>query len=270
MALVLVDYHLHLRKPDQEREEVDHTQAAVERYAETAVERGVDEIGISEHVYYFRETSDVWELPYQRERCKQSLDDYCDAVLAARQGGAPVKLGLEVDWVPAHAEKLADLLAAYPWDYLLGSVHWIDGLAVDGRPGWWEQAPAEEIWERYARELQAAARSGHFDVLAHPDLVKIFGHRVEWDWSPFVSSLNGVALEVSSAGLHKPVGELYPDASLLALAREAGVAITLASDAHFQEHVGRDLDRAVEHAREAGYDTVTVFDGRRGRQEPLG
>jgi histidinol-phosphatase (PHP family) len=100
--------------------------------------------------------------------------------------------------------------------------------------------------------------------------VKAFGHRVDWDWSPLVSLLNGVALEVSSAGLHRPVGELYPDASLLALAREAGVAITLASDAHLAEDVGRDLDRAVAHARAAGYDTVTVFDRRRRRQEPLG
>ena len=270
MALVLVDYHLHLRKRDQQREEADHTRSAVERYAEAAVERGVDEIGISEHVYYFRETRDFWELSYQLERCAHSLDAYCDAILEAKRGGAPVKLALEVDWIPQRADELADVLAAYPWDYLLGSVHWIDGLAVDGTPGWWEQAAPEAIWKRYARELEAAARSGHFDVLAHPDLVKVFGHRVEWDWSPFVLSLNGVALEVSSAGLHKPVGELYPDASLLALARDAGVAITLASDAHFEEHVGRDLERAVEHARAAGYETVTVFDNRRPRQEPLG
>jgi histidinol-phosphatase (PHP family) len=270
MALVLVDYHLHLRKRDQQREEADHTRSAVERYAETAVERGLDEIGISEHVYYFRETRDFWELPYQLERCVQSLDAYCHAILEAKRGGAPVKLAREVDWIPHRADELADVLAAYPWDYLLGSVHWIDGLAIDGTPGWWEQAPPEEIWERYARELEAAATSRHFDVLAHPDLVKVFGHRVEWDWSPFVSSLNGVALEVSSAGLHKPVGELYPDASLLALAQDAGVAITLASDAHFEELVGRDLERAVEHARAAGYETVTVFERRRGRQEPLG
>jgi histidinol-phosphatase (PHP family) len=267
---VLVDYHMHLRIPQAEREEVDHTPAAVERYVETAFERGVDEIGISEHVYYFRETSSVWDLPYQRERCRYSLDAYCDAVLEARRRGAPVKLGLEVDWVPAHADELAELLEPYPWDYLLGSVHWIDGLAVDAKPGWWERASVDEVWQRYARELQAAAVSGHFDVLAHPDLVKIFGHRVDWDWSALVQSLDGVALEVSTAGLHKPVGALYPDEGLLALARSAGVTITLASDAHLPQHVGRDLDRAVEHARAAGYDTVTVFERRARRQEPLG
>jgi histidinol-phosphatase (PHP family) len=267
---VLVDYHMHLRKPDRDREEVDHTARGVERYAEIASNRGVDEIGISEHLYYFQETAAVWDLSYQHERCIHSLDTYCDAVLEARRRGAKVKLALEVDWVPAHADAIAEALAPYPWDYLLGSVHWIDGLAIDGRPGWWEQAPPEDVWRRYVGALTEAARSAHFDVLAHPDLVKLFGHRMEWDWAPLVEVLDGVALEISTAGLYKPVRELYPDSSLLSLARDAGVTITLASDAHFAEDVGRDLDRAVEHARGAGYDTVTVFDRREPREEPLG
>jgi histidinol-phosphatase (PHP family) len=270
MRGVLVDYHMHLRKPPPGPEAPDHTVGAVERYAEMARKRGVDEIGISEHVYYFRETSRIWDLPYQRARCVHALDDYCEAVLEARRRGANVKLGLEVDWVPTHADELAELLAPYPWDYLLGSVHWIDGLAVDSRPGWWEQASPPAVWERYVRELTAAAASGHFDVLAHPDLVKLFGHRVDWDWAPFVDALDGVALEVSTAGLRKPVRELYPEAALLSLARIARVPITLASDAHHADDVGRDLDRAVKHAGEAGYDTVTVFDARESRQKPLG
>ena len=103
-------------------------------------------------------------------------------------------------------------------------------------------------------------------MLAHPDLVKIFGDRVEWDWQPVIDALDGVALEVSTAGLHKPVGELYPEASLLRGAKR----ITLASDAHVAEDVGRDFEAAVEHARAAGFETVTVFDGRSSRQEPLG
>jgi histidinol-phosphatase (PHP family) len=265
-APVLVDYHMHLRRSNGASEAVDHTVEAVERYVEAAHERGVDEIGLTEHVYYFRETRFAWSLPYQLERCKHSLEHYCDAVLEAKRGGLPVKLGLEVDWVPEHADELADVLARYPWDFLLGSVHWIDGLAVDQRPGLWADNTVEEVWGLYARELEAAARSGHFDALSHPDLVKIFGDRVAWDWQPVIEALDGVALEVSTAGLHKPVGELYPDAALLRGARR----ITLASDAHLAEDVGRDLDQAVEHARAAGFETVTVFEARTARQEPLG
>ena len=267
---MLVDYHMHLRSPRGEVEEIDHSPAALERYVERAAAAGVDEIGPTEHVYYFRQTEALWEIPYQRDRCRWDLDRYCDVVLEGKRQGLPVKLGLEVDWVGRRADELADALAPYPWDFLLGSVHWIDGLAVDARPGLWETLPVEEVWRRYAAELEAAARSGHFDVLSHPDLVKIFGDRVEWDWQPLIYALDGVALEVSTAGLRKPVGELYPDAEFLRAAASGGARITIASDAHLPEDVGRDLGRAVEHARAAGYDTVTVFDGRVGRQEPLG
>ena len=261
---MLLDYHMHLRTTS--REELDHTVEAVERYVERALERGVQEIGITEHVYYFRETRGFWALPYQLDRCHEELGRYCDAVLAAKRQGLPVKLGLEVDWVPERADELAAVLEPYPWDYLIGSVHWIGGLAVDQRPGLWAGGSVEDVWALYAREVEAAARSGHFDVLAHPDLVKIFGDRVAWDWQPVIDALDGVALEVSTAGLHKPVGELYPDAELL----RGASRITLASDAHLAEHVGRDLDAAVDHARAAGFETVTVFDGRSSRQEPLG
>lgn len=267
---MLPDYHLHLRKPRGDVEEIDHTIDAVERYAEQAAERGLDEIGLTEHVYYFRQTAPVWEVEYQRVRCRHDLDRYCDAILEAKRRGLPVKLGLEVDWVPERAEELFAALAPYPWDYLLGSVHWIRGSAVDQRPGLWGEHAPERVWSLYAAELEAAARSGLFDVLAHPDLVKIFGNRVPWDWQPLIASLDGVALEVSTAGLHKPVGEVYPDADLLRAARDAGATITLASDAHLADDVGRDLDQAVAHARAAGFDTVTVFEARSARQEPLG
>jgi histidinol-phosphatase (PHP family) len=263
---MLIDYHMHLRRLNGSVEDVDHTIEAVERYVDAARARGVDEIGLTEHVYYFRETRFAWTVPYQLERCTQSLERYCDAILEAKHRGLPVKLGLEVDWVPEHADALAEALEPFPWDFLLGSVHWIDGVAVDQRPGLWERHAVDEVWALYASELEAAARSGHFDVLSHPDLVKIFGDRVRWNWQPVIDALDGVALEVSTAGLHKPVGELYPDETLLRGARR----ITLASDAHLAENVGRDLDRAVEHARAAGFETVTVFDGRLARQEPLG
>jgi histidinol-phosphatase (PHP family) len=267
---VVVDYHLHLRTPRGDVEEIDHTPTAVERYVEQAAARGVDEIGLTEHVYYFRQTEALWDLPYQVDRCRHDLDRYCDAVLDAKRQGLPVKLGLEVDWLPDRHGELAESLDPYPWDFLLGSVHWIGGVAVDQQPGLWGEHSVEGVWALYAGELEAAARSGRFDVLAHPDLVKIFGDRVEWDWQPLIDALDGVALEVSTAGLRKPVGELYPDAAILRAARAAEGRITLASDAHLAGDVGLDLGRAVEHARAAGFETVTVFEGRRGRQEPLG
>lgn len=257
---MIVDYHMHLRDP---RERVDHTVEGIERFVETAAERGVDEIGFTEHVYYFTQTRDVWSLPYQFDHCTKDLDTYVDAVIEAKRQGLPVKLALEVDYVGPHQDELAAVLEPYPWDYLLGSVHWLDGLAVDQEPGIWETASVDEVWNRYFAALAELAASGHVDVLAHPDLAKFFGRRPERFDYP---ALDGVALEISTAGLHKPVGELYPDPVMLA----GRPPITLASDAHIPANVGRDFDRALELARTAGYETVTVFENRRGRQEPLG
>jgi histidinol-phosphatase (PHP family) len=257
---VIVDYHMHLRASD---ESLAPTVAAIEKFVETARARGVDEIGFTEHVYYFRQTLPVWTLEYQTERCVYDLDGYVDAVLEAKRRGLPVKLGIEVDYVGERQAELAELLEPYPWDYLLGSVHWLDGLAVDLRPGIWGQSPVEAVWDRYFAALAELAASGFVDVLAHPDLAKIFGHRPQRIEYP---ALDGVALEISTAGLHKPVGELYPDPEFL---RACPLPITLASDAHVPEHVGRDFDRALALASEAGYETVTVYEGRVARQEPL-
>jgi histidinol-phosphatase (PHP family) len=258
---------MHLRAPD---ESIDHSVVAAERFVEVAAERGIGEIGFSEHVYYFRQTRALWDVPYQSDRCVYDLDAYCDAVVEAKRRGLPVKLGLEVDWVPGREDELREVLTPYPWDYLLGSIHYLDGLGLDCEPSLIAGLGAERAWRRYFEELAALADSGLVDALAHPDLVKFFGDRVQWDWAAFVAGLDGVCLEVSTAGRYKPHGGLYPDLELLRAANQAGVPITLASDAHVPENVGRDFDLALEHARRAGYDTVTVFDGRARRQEPLG
>ncbi len=276
---MIVDYHLHLRGPTgpDGAEPLAHTLEAVERYVEVALACGVDELCFTEHVYYFRQTRDVWHLPYHLERCRFDLDGYVEVLAAARGRGLPVKLGLEVDRVGERQEHLAELLAPYPWDLLLGSVHEIEAGPIDLRPGAWGSVPVDALWREYFAGLAELAASGCVDVIAHPDLAKIYGLRPEPE---LVAELHeqaaaalgraGVAVEISTAGLRKPVGELYPDASFLAALARRGVPITIASDAHAAELVGEDFDRALALARGAGYETVSVFDGRRRRQEPLG
>ena len=271
---MIVDYHMHLRDSDGR---LDFTVEGVERFVETAVARGIDEIGFTEHVYYFEQTRALWDEPWMLERCGYDIEPYVDAVVDAKSRGLPVKLGLEVDYAAGNELETTEVLAPYPWDYLLGSVHFVDGFPVDQEPGLVEKLGPHEAWRRYFVWLRNAARSGLFDSLSHPDLAKHHGPRpdaesVQWLHEETADAIEaaGVCVEVSAAGLHKPVGELYPDASLLDACRARGVPITLASDAHEPGDVGRDLDRAVEHARTAGYDTVSVFDRRERRQEPLG
>jgi histidinol-phosphatase (PHP family) len=269
---MIVDYHMHLRDPD---ERIDHTVEAIERFVETAAARGVDEIGFTEHVYYFSATRPVWTLPYQTERCVYDLDRYVEAVLEAKRRGFPVKLGLEVDYVGERQDELAALLEPYPWDLLLGSVHWIDGLAVDQEPGIWAAHSVEEVWRRYFAALAELAGSGHVDVLAHPDLAKIFGRRPDRPvlvdlWFETAEAIgNRVAFEVSTAGLRKPVGEIYPDEGLLVALAHGGAVLTLASDAHVPGLVGYELGRAIDLVREAGgAPRLAVFEGRRRRDLP--
>jgi histidinol-phosphatase (PHP family) len=275
---VIVDYHMHLRHPrdDRSQEPLAHTVEAVERFVETARARGIDEIGFTEHVYYFRQTRGLWTLAYHLERCSFDLDAYVGVVLEAKRQGLPVKLGLEIDRVPGRQDELAEALAPYPWDYLLGSVHEVLDVAVDQRPGIWERLSVEEVWRGYVTSVSELAASGHVDVMSHPDLAKIYGHVPD----PHVlSELHellaaafaeaGVAAEVSTAGLRKPIREIYPSEDLLRAFHRHGVPITIASDAHEPRYVGEDYGQALELVRRVGYDTVSVFDARERRQEPI-
>jgi len=271
---VIVDYHMHLR---DEAGEIKFVPQAVGPFVETALARGVNEIGFTEHVYYFRQTAEIWDVPYLSERCNHDLDEYCDAVIAARDAGLPVKLGLEVDYVGEQQDRLAELLEPYPFDFRLGSVHWLDRMAVDMSPGVWEVMTVDEVWQRYTDALCELAVSGTVDVLAHPDLAKIFGRRPQpsllaelHERIALVVAAAGVAVEVSTAGLRKPVGELYPDADLLRACVGKGTPVTLASDAHEPGLVGADFDQALAHARAAGCETIAVFESGQRRVEPLG
>lgn len=275
---MIIDYHVHLRGPGQGREgPIDHTVEAIERYVEAAASRGVDEIGFTEHMYYFREFAELVEHPYQRSRIGHDLDPYVDTLVEAKRQGLPVKIGIEVDWIPGRTADLRRILDRYPWDFLLGSVHIVDGEPVDMEPGLWALHSVEEVWRRYFAEACALARSGLVDVLAHPDLVKIFGMHpseavVEELHLAFADAAaeGGVAVEVSSAGLRKRVGEVYPAPALLEVCAARDVPATLASDAHLARDLGLGLEEGIRLLRAAGYGTVTVFEQRRPRQEPLG
>ena len=267
---MIVDYHMHLRG---ERQEIAHEAGAVDLFVECARKAGVDEIGFTEHGYYFTQLRTLWLVPYQVERCAYDLDAYVDAVAGARERGLPVKLGLEVDYVPGREDETRALHAPYPWDYLLGSVHWIDGLGVDGEPRLVDEIGVEETWPRYFDMLGRAARSGLFDSLSHPDLVKIFGDRPErYDYTEIVDAIAdaGVAVEVSTAGLRKPVGELYPAQPLLELVVEAGLPIALSSDAHVPDQLGYGYDQALELLDSLEVTELSVFERRTRRLEPIG
>jgi len=199
------------------------------------------------------------------------------AVVSAVRGGPEILCGIEADWLPDHVQWTRDLLGGLDLDMVLGSVHFIEDWAFDDpdlieRYGGWE---IDALWDRYFSEVIAAARSGLFDVMAHPDLVKKFGFFAvsdPTDWyenAALAMSEAGCAVEVSTAGLRKPVGEIYPTGALLRACRRRGVPATMGSDSHAPDEVAFGFDRARALLREAGYDSLVVFRDRRAEEVAL-
>ncbi len=276
---MLTDYHLHLRPDDPDtpggRYFVDEN---VERYLAAAATAGIEELGVSEHVYRFRQALELWDHPLWVENANDDLDAYCEFVR-----GTPLRLGVECDFIPGAEEKTAALLEGRPFDYVVGSVHFIgegdSAVDHDGFDVWEGSEDPEEIWGRYFEALADCARSGLFDILAHPDLVKVWGRDrpapggdLRRFYEPAVEAIaeSGIAVEISTAGLRKPVGELYPAHGFAELCVEAGAPFALSSDAHLPEQVGFEYDRAVEFLDAIGVGEICVFEQRRRSLAPLG
>ena len=275
---MLTDYHVHLRPDDPDTPAGRFfTQENAERSREAAAECGITELGVSEHIHRFQQSLEIWDHPWWQQNAHDDVDEYCRFV----REETDLRLGIEADFVPGREDRTANFLDARDWDYVLGSVHFLRDDAVDMPGDWdiWRSADPEKVWARYFDTLGEAAASGMFDILAHPDLVKVWGGERPvpgGDLRRFYErAMDGiaaadVAIEVSTAGLRKPVGELYPARAFLEMCLEAGRPVALSSDAHVPEHLGHAYDQALEWLAEIGVTELAVFEGRRRRLEPIG
>ena len=275
---MLTDYHLHLRPDDLEATAAEYfTPANAERYRTVASERGIAELGVAEHIYRFTAALDVWQHPLWRRHAVDDLDAYAGFV----REETDLRLGIEADFVPGREDRLATLLEAHEWDYVVGSVHFLGDDAVDNdKFDVWNRASSpDKVWRTYFEWLGEAARTGLFDILAHPDLVKVWGPerpRPDGDLRRFYElamdgiAESGIAVEVSTAGLRKPVGELYPATPFLEMCLEAGNPVALSSDAHVPDQIGAGFERATETLERLGVGELCVFERRERRLEPIG
>ena len=275
---MLTDYHVHLRQDGaQHTAEAAFTAANAERYQEVAAERGVEALGVSEHIHRFSQALEVWRHPFWVTYALDDIDAYCAFI----REQTDLRLGIEADFVPGAEDRMVNLLQARDFDYVIGSVHFIGDVAVDmdDYSVWDSGRSVEDVWKRYFETLGEAARSGMFDVLAHPDLVKVWGAerprpdgdlRFYYDLAMDGIAESGIAIEVSTAGLRKRAKELYPAPAFLEMCLEAGAPIALSSDAHRPEDIGADYDSAIELLGQFGIAELSVFDHRRRRLEPLG
>lgn len=256
----MIDYHIHTKR-------CGHAEGEMAEYVEQAIAAGLAEIGFSDHLPF----------PHKRDAgytmAPEELPGYVKEVEALRRRYPQIriKLGIEADYFPGGEKETERLVKTYPFDYVLGSIHFIDGWGFDipEEKDTWKGKDVEAVYRSYFALLRESARLPFFDIIGHSDLVKKFGHRPgsplkeEIEETARVFKEEGVAVEVNTSGLRKPAKEIYPSRILLEAYRRVAVPIVFGSDAHAPKEVGQDFDHAVALAKSVGYQEALIFEKRR-------
>lgn len=268
---MIADYHTHTYL-------CGHASGTLPAYVEIALDRGVDEIALTDHLFlYYEDPRDRDPSLAMREEQYADHYDAMKLVQCQYRGRINVRVSVEADWVSGAEDRLREILARYDFDFVLGGVHAIDGWLIDapGDLAHFERMPLEEIYRRYFEEIRLAAESGLFDVIAHIDLPKKFGHRPPERVRPFILETldcvkeSGCAVEVSSVGYRDPVRECYPSPWIVGAMREREIPIVLSSDAHAPAEVAYDFDRLVPMLLDSGYRSIVTFDRGEAVAQPL-
>lgn len=256
----MLDYHIHTKY-------CNHAVGDVEEYVSYATSLSLREIGFSDHLPMLK-----WATPEYAMSFEQ-LPEYIRDVQRARRQFPEmrIKLGIEADYYsPDEEDATRELLQQYPFDYVYGSVHFVDDWAIDDPRNLkrWDEEGIDAIYEGYFRRLQQAARSGLFDIISHTDVVKKFGHRPTKDLSALFEETvqaykeSNVAVEVNSSGLRKPVKEIYPSTQIIRLLKQYEIPIVFGSDAHHPQEVGKDFAQTRKVVKEFGFTELVVFEQR--------
>ncbi len=264
---MLTSYHNHTRWSD------GHPTLAGQIQAARAC--GLTELGISDHYVLRPDGEEVeWTLPL--DALGEYVLDVCSAARETRD--LAVRLGVEADFFPETVEELRSRLEPYPWDFVIGSVHYVDLFPIDEDARFWNALSEEqrnETWRQYWMRICGLAESGVYDFVGHLDLPKKFGHRptveltAEEDQALDAIAAADMALEINTAGWSLPAKEGYPSLSLLQRARQRDIPLLINADAHFWEFLTRDFDRARALAHEAGYTELVRYHQRERFPVPL-
>lgn len=265
---MLVDYHLHTSR-------CCHASGTPEQYLAEAEAKGLTEIGFADHfplgLLGVAEEDPVSMQPHE-------LDDYIrDVAALQKRARIPVRLGVEVDYLPGLERETAALLAQYPFDYTIGSIHFLDGwdFTHPDQVKRYETEDMDRLYQRYFSTVQDLARSGLFPIIGHLDVIKKFSffprQTCERLFSETCRVLQkaDVCVELNTSGWRAPVGEAYPGEALLAKCREYSVPVTLGSDAHRPRDVGSGLQRALLLLYKAGFTEIATFAGGKRFMHPL-
>ncbi|MDQ0257683.1 histidinol-phosphatase (PHP family) [Evansella vedderi] len=266
------DYHNHLEKGTL-------TLDYLERFLHEAKEKGIEEFGISEHAYHFYQTKDILRNPWVDERRYYDMNDYVSLFHQAWEKGYNLKMSIEMDYTPGKHKEMEKFIQSYDFDYVIGSVHWVGDFGIDLAEyrKEWEIRDVKDVYEKYYDQIVTLAESNLFHIVGHLDLVKIFGYipkdkdflLEQYERATDALAKSKTCVEISTAGLRKPIGEMYPDPELLQMCFNKNIPIVLSSDAHEPEHVGYEYDRAVDFAKSIGYSSIATFNKGKMKMQPL-
>lgn len=256
----IVDYHMHTPL-------CGHAEGDPMEYARQAIKVGLKEIGFSDHAPLLSHkdptiTMDHSQLPVYQHMIESVRAEFSDEIT--------ILVGIEADFIPGFEQRTKTLLDSYPYDYVIGSVHFIAEWGFDDpiQLKEWNKKDVNKVYREYYRLLRKSALSRMFNIMAHIDLVKKFDFRPTEDMNEEIEETakvfkkTGVVVELNSSGLRKPVREIYPSPVILKILFQKGVPITFGSDAHEPGDVGRDFDKSRELALAAGYSEYAVFRNR--------
>lgn len=266
-----IDYHTHHAR-------CGHAVGELEDYVRRGIELGLEQLGLSDHMplihidpatYYEGMAMPMEELPKYVEECLELKERY--------RGQIELRVGLEADYVEGYEEEIAKIVEGYPWDYVIGSVHFL-GLwdVTDYRQQHnWEGKRVADVYAQYYDAVQKAAKTGMYDYIGHVDVIKRFGRKPEMDvWELERQTLDtireqGLAIELNASGLRMPCAEMFPSRRMLEYCLTSGIPLTVGSDAHDPARLSQYLDEAYSLLKDVGFTRLATFDKRRRIMVPL-
>lgn len=273
--MISVDTHIHTL--------YSHGKATPEEMYDAAVKKGIRVFGFSEHSA--RPLGMDYPREY-REHLAAHWDTYIEKVTALKDNndGVTVLLGIEMDWMEGNEDFIKAELAKHDFDYVLCGIHFLENWGFDYAKADWESLNFHElvaIYEKYYDTMITMAKTGIFDTIAHPDIIKIFSceHFTKWIATEEAQALvrkaltavrdAGMSMEISSAGIRKLCQEIYPGENIMQIASELNLPITFGSDAHSTMSVAFSFDKLEEHARRFGYTESVYFKNRKMHSRPF-
>lgn len=260
-GIMMIDYHIHTKL-------CGHADGEMEEYVHSAIDKGLDEIGFSDHFPLFHVVATdlsmrMEELPLYINKVRKLQKEFKKDI--------SIKLGIEVEYTPEIEDQTRKLLKNYSFDYISGSIHFLGKWIFDhpAQKDEWERRDVYEVYKKYFSNLGRMITSGLFDIVTHPDLVKKFGYRPERGLKEIYNEVAklikryNVCLEVNTAGLRRPVKEIYPSEEFLKICFNSDIPIILGSDAHTPEDVARDFDSALSLIKKVGYKKIATFSDRK-------